>query len=187
MSVLQTYGGARFRGLPAAALLVRGELCAALLHHCTSNVTGLVSLSLRVFVALVKDFKVRDRMPKILSNMPEGRKKQEGTSRVAVVEEGGGIWLPVVGGGCRRRPEEVWLLSTGYLVLRTNQGAIYPERGTEGRLGGGRGWRRDGAMLLRVIFLVEWFWFVPCGMTVDAARCRVCAGGTVGSTAGRVC
>lgn len=61
VSVLQTYGGARFRALPAAAILVRGELCAALLHHCTSNVTGLVSLSLRVFVALVKGFKVREQ------------------------------------------------------------------------------------------------------------------------------
>lgn len=59
VSVLQTYGGPRFRALPAAATLVRGELCAALLHHCTSNVTGLVSLSLRVFVALIKGFKVR--------------------------------------------------------------------------------------------------------------------------------
>ncbi|CAM9678250.1 unnamed protein product, partial [Ectocarpus sp. 12 AP-2014] len=57
VSVLQTYGGPRFRALPAAATLVRGELCAALLHHCTSNVTGLVSLSLRVFVALIKGFK----------------------------------------------------------------------------------------------------------------------------------
>ena len=59
VSVLQTYGGVRFRSLPAAIVLVRGELCAALLHHCTSGVTGVVSLSLRVFVALVKGFKVR--------------------------------------------------------------------------------------------------------------------------------
>lgn len=57
VSVLQTYGGPRFRALPAAAVLVRGELCAALLHHCTSSVTGLVSLSLRVFVSMVAGFK----------------------------------------------------------------------------------------------------------------------------------
>lgn len=46
--------------MPAAIILVRGELCAALLHHCTSGVTGVVSLSLRVFVALVKGFKVSE-------------------------------------------------------------------------------------------------------------------------------
>lgn len=75
VSVLQTYGGARFRALPAAAILVRGELCAALLHHCTSNVTGLVSLSLRVFVALVKGFKVR-RMDACPKDKHEKKKKK---------------------------------------------------------------------------------------------------------------
>lgn len=58
VSVLHNYGGPRFRTLPSAAIFVRGELCASLLHHCTSGVTGLVSLSLRVFVALVEAFKV---------------------------------------------------------------------------------------------------------------------------------
>lgn len=58
VAVLRTYAGARFRARPCAAILVRGELCASLLHHCTSGVTGLVSLSLRVFVALVAGFKV---------------------------------------------------------------------------------------------------------------------------------
>lgn len=58
VAVLRNYGGTRFRALPAAALLVKEELCPALLHHCTSDVTEMVSLSLRVFVALVKGFKV---------------------------------------------------------------------------------------------------------------------------------
>lgn len=58
VAVLRNYGGARFRALPAAASLVKEELCPALLHHCTSDVTEMVSLSLRVFVALVKGFKV---------------------------------------------------------------------------------------------------------------------------------
>ncbi|CAM9531993.1 unnamed protein product, partial [Sphacelaria rigidula] len=57
VGVLTTYGGARFRALSEAAALMRGDLCASLLHHCTSDVTELVSLSLRVFVALVAGFK----------------------------------------------------------------------------------------------------------------------------------
>lgn len=61
MGVLTTYGGARFRALSEAAALMRGDLCASLLHHCTSDVTELVSLSLRVFVALVAGFKVKQK------------------------------------------------------------------------------------------------------------------------------
>lgn len=60
VAVLTSYGGARFRALPRAAVLMRGDLCASLLHHCTSGVTGLVSLSLQVFVALVAGFKVEE-------------------------------------------------------------------------------------------------------------------------------
>ncbi|CAN0038652.1 unnamed protein product, partial [Choristocarpus tenellus] len=58
LALLTRYGGQRFQS-PDGPFVgwVKRELCSQLLGHCTSNVTTLVSLSLRIFVALVAKFK----------------------------------------------------------------------------------------------------------------------------------
>ncbi|CAM9639767.1 unnamed protein product, partial [Discosporangium mesarthrocarpum] len=58
LSLLKDHGGKRFRSMGAPFVRwVKGDLCTQLMSHCTSSVMGLVSLSLRIFVALVAKFK----------------------------------------------------------------------------------------------------------------------------------
>ncbi|EGB11344.1 hypothetical protein AURANDRAFT_15836, partial [Aureococcus anophagefferens] len=56
LSVLE-HAGPSFRGGARFVGAVRQYLCVSLLKNCTSNVTHVVALSLRIFVALISKFR----------------------------------------------------------------------------------------------------------------------------------
>ena len=60
LSVLE-HSGPSFRAGDKFIYAIRTYLCHSLIKNCTSTVTQVVGLSLRIFVALIMHFKVRVR------------------------------------------------------------------------------------------------------------------------------